>query len=372
MQNFYIGINANNAICNDSFFDGSITLYPNSEKGNIYYTKEKVEKTKEFLNTEYKNFVISTINELNKKYNNDICFMIINNEVLKMCKEIDANFITNLENPVTSKLNDKQYTRELLNGRIPMLEYEWFNEVDSVLNKISSSENRFVLQKNSGTGGDGTYLVNKKLLETGLQFDRNSSYCISEYTKNLPLNITIIIGENDCIYLPISVQLIQIQNNKFRYIGGDFAYIENISPRILERIKEYSQIIVEELRKQKYLGIVGIDYILLENNQIKFMEINPRFQSSSFLLSMELEKKDNTNIAKLHYEALCKKEFDKVTLTSINKSFVNCNSSNNYSLLKNDAMIVLNGYYDLNETAIYRRVFERSILNEENFEKIKK
>lgn len=39
MQKFYIGINANNAICNDSFFDGPITLYSNGEKENIYYTK---------------------------------------------------------------------------------------------------------------------------------------------------------------------------------------------------------------------------------------------------------------------------------------------------------------------------------------------
>ena len=29
-----VGFNANNAICNESFFEGSITLYPTNEKGN--------------------------------------------------------------------------------------------------------------------------------------------------------------------------------------------------------------------------------------------------------------------------------------------------------------------------------------------------
>lgn len=31
---YYVEFNANNAICNESFFEGSITLYPTNEKGN--------------------------------------------------------------------------------------------------------------------------------------------------------------------------------------------------------------------------------------------------------------------------------------------------------------------------------------------------
>ena len=37
---YYVGFNANNAICNENFFDGMITLNPNNEKGNIFYTKD--------------------------------------------------------------------------------------------------------------------------------------------------------------------------------------------------------------------------------------------------------------------------------------------------------------------------------------------
>lgn len=48
---YYVGFNANNAICNECFLDGAITLNPNREKGNIYYTKI------ELLIKQVKNFV---------------------------------------------------------------------------------------------------------------------------------------------------------------------------------------------------------------------------------------------------------------------------------------------------------------------------
>ena len=39
---YYIGFNANNAICNDKFFSGSITLYPTGENGNVFYSNNKI------------------------------------------------------------------------------------------------------------------------------------------------------------------------------------------------------------------------------------------------------------------------------------------------------------------------------------------
>ena len=371
MKKIYIGINANNAICNDSFFDGSITLYPTGEKGNIFYTTIKVEKTNTFISNEYKTFVITQINELRKKYDDDVCFMIINKKVLDMCKNESAKFITNLNIPIVDKLNDKRFTRELFEDKIPMLEYQWYQGANDIIDALlKSTTGELVLQKDKGAGGDSTYLIDDRASDIKLLIKNNDNYCISKYTKNIPLNITAVIGENQNILLPLSAQLISIEDRKFKYVGGDFAYIKNIDKTLISRVNEYTEIILDELQKEGYLGIIGIDYILTEDNQIKFMEINPRFQSSSFLLSKELEKSDNTNIGKLHYDALSKNQLDRISITSINKSFVNCNKSNNYDFLKNESECIYNGYYDVNETAIYRKVFNRSIINEGKFEKI--
>lgn len=57
------------------------------------------------------------------------------------------------------------------------------------------------------------------------------------------------------------------------------------------------------------------------------MEINPRFQSSTFVISRYLEKYKGTNVAELHYCALKNLVIDNVKILAIDKSFVNCNNA---------------------------------------------
>ena len=98
------------------------------------------------------------------------------------------------------------------------------------------------------------------------------------------------------------------------------------------------------------------------------MEINPRFQSSSFILSKELEKKYNSCVAELHYNAMVGREVKNLRLNEINYSFVNCSSSQEYPSLKN-YKVLENGYFKENSSSVYRKVFNHSIIEEVNFEK---
>jgi biotin carboxylase len=71
---------------------------------------------------------------------------------------------------------------------------------------------------------------------------------------------------------------------------------------MLEKIiLELSYKICEKIKTTGYRGIIGIDYLYKSNGDIIFMEINPRFQSSSFLINMYLEKYYNTNLVEYHY-----------------------------------------------------------------------
>ena len=70
-----------------------------------------------------------------------------------------------------------------------------------------------------------------------------------------------------------------------------------------------------------YRGVLGIDFILDKEGNIYFMELNPRFQASSFLISKYLEKYCNTNIAELHYLAISNKPLGNNYLENIDASF---------------------------------------------------
>ena len=92
---YYIGFNANNAICNEGFFDGSITLYPNGEKGNHFFSKKKIEdrSSKQFMN-EYKKYIYQTAKEIQSQ--NNSYFLCFNEKIVSLCKDMkDLNILKN-------------------------------------------------------------------------------------------------------------------------------------------------------------------------------------------------------------------------------------------------------------------------------------
>ncbi|MBQ7140220.1 MAG: ATP-grasp domain-containing protein [Bacilli bacterium] len=368
---YYIGFNANNAICNDSFFKGSITLYPTKERGNIYFSDKVLYDTKsnDFMKT-YKSYVYKTAKKI-QNANVNAKFICFNEKIRKLCSDMnDINIIRSNDPELIDFLNNKFRTRDLVKDIVPIFDYYMLNEkeLDYQFIKEKLNSDKFVIQAETGAGGDSTYLITN---ESDMKLLDNTSkkYCVSKYVKHLPLNVTLIVGQDDIILLPLSAQLILLTDNKFKYVGGDFDYIKKLDFSIKEKINIYSLKIAERIKDKGYRGILGIDFVLCENNEIVFMEINPRFQSSSFLISLYLDKNNNTNIAELHYLAMTNNKLKSIKMDKINQSFVNCNIIENFDKLSNFKEIT-NGYFKDNLSSNYRKVFDRSILDEYDFEKI--
>jgi len=367
---YYIGFNANNAICNDTFFKGSITLYPTKEKGNIYYSDKLLEDTSSLKFIEkYKKYIYLNAKKIQMENKNSkfICF---NEKIRKICSDmIDINIVKSNNSEIVDFLNDKFKTREFVKDIVPIMDYYYVKEsmnYQQLKDKIGSE--KFVIQYPTGAGGDGTILVEKEEDFRFLNKDIKT-YCVSKYVKHLPLNITLIIGDKDIIILPISIQLIKLDDNKFKYVGGDFCIKSKLEDGIVKQIEKYSLHIAEKIKEKGYRGILGIDFILCDKNKILFMEINPRFQASSFLISLFLQKEFGTTVAELHYSAMTGKKLKKVYLENINQSFVNCNNKNHFDNIS-DFELITNGYFADNNSSNYRKICNRSIIFEDDFEKI--
>ena len=105
------------------------------------------------------------------------------------------------------------------------------------------------------------------------------------------------------VVLPASIQLIDVSTNSFEYQGADFIAYRHLPQSIKDKVLQYSLVIGERLRRSGYLGICGVDYITTEQ-EVYFSEINPRFQSSTFLLNCALsEKQLDYSVQKLHLDA---------------------------------------------------------------------
>lgn len=367
---YYIGFNANNAICNDNFFDGSITLYPTGEKGNIYYSKEIVDRNSKNFNDSYTKYIEKSIKNI-KRNNPSAEFTFFNEKIRDLCKNIEGiNYSPCNKSEIISFLNDKFEVRKMVKKYVPILEYKYTDLHDTYTDiKNMFKSNEFVLQEKSGAGGENTYLIQNENDYNNLKKTLNAEkYCLSKYINNTPLNITLVVFDEDILLLPISAQLIKIIDKKFKYVGADFKYATQISESVLNRIRQYSNIIGNIIKEKGYRGVIGIDY-LLHNENIYFMEINPRFQSSSFLISLELKNSFNSSIAELNYLALNNGKNPNFKIKTLEKSFLNCNEFQDFEMIKEDE-IIKNGYYEINKSSFYRKIYNFSIIAKDNFEKM--
>lgn len=108
------------------------------------------------------------------------------------------------------------------------------------------------------------------------------------FEESIPININACIYRDGSVraFLP-SYQLIgipEVTTRQLGYCGNDFGLIKQIGP---QKIAEIEHIILQVgtwLARKEYLGIFGAD-LLIANDRVYLVEINPRFQGSTFLSS---------------------------------------------------------------------------------------
>lgn len=366
---YYIGLNANNAIGNDGTFSGSITIYPTKEKGNIFYSSTFIDDTssKSFFE-KYKTFVYDKCKQILSQ-DKDAEFMCFNKKVKDLVVDFDnIKFIRDNDIKLVDFLNDKFAVRDRMSKVVPILDYDFINDEQLNYDKLINDFGKcFVLQQKNGAGGNTTYYVDSKEY---LESIRGSAdiYSVSRYIKNTPVNATVVIGNEEIVYLPISSQLIEITEGKFKYVGGDFVDPLGFTDKEKSCLVDFINKIVQNIKEKGYRGVLGIDLVLDTNGNVYFMEINPRFQSSTFIISKYLRDISNVDIAKLHYEALNGISFSEIHIPIMDCSFLNCNNKNNFDNISNFTCLK-NGYFEENSSSVYRKIYNRSIITEGNFER---
>lgn len=305
--------------------------------------------------------------------NEDAIFVSFNDKLRthQICSDIkNLKLVQCNDLSVIDILNDKFKVRDMLCHHVPIFKYliRCGHEMDYKMICDELKVPEFVVQIAQGAGGEGTYLIRNEL-DWRIMIKPNELYAISRYIKHIPLNKTMIISNEDIVDMPTSVQLIKLTNNRFKYCGGDFICANYLPNRIIDEVNEYSFIIANEIKSLGYRGIIGIDYVYCDDGFIYFMEINPRFQSSSFLISRCLRDIYDVSLAELHYKACFGEKINKYKDFSIEKSFLNCNKENDYSCY-NKSEVIMNGYFEKDHSSIYRKVFNYSLLDMDRFEKI--
>ena len=328
------------------------------ENFNIYGSicKFGINKSKHFVATpgdNYYSFIISKVKYF-KSLDVDIKYYFYDQylaySVAEYINENECICLNSRKN--LDWLNNKAITREWIRSQVKTPESIVLSKSEIRLDEIRNlciGYNKFLLQKMISSSKHATYLFSNNPNDYIL--DDTELYLVSPfYEKAISLNVTIIIGLDDTIYFPPSIQYIAEENAHLLYRGSDFILPKNLPQSIIKNLKNCSKKIAKLLKSMGYKGVCGIDF-LLYNDRIYFLEINPRFQGSSFLIEKALNKQ-NLSLYEINFRAFygqikeIKNQIDKI---KINYSFYKSGDIREYkthSQKKLELDYNSNDYYD--------------------------
>ncbi len=322
----WVGIR-NSEIEYSNFIDNSIVLYGDNVNSLQNKVNKRInhnnEKNYDFIDEFYNNEIIKQV-----KKNPNIKFMYYSQiySFYSMKKLGLLNHIICLNNQdLIEFVNNKFKIKEYLKDYVPVLNYIYINGEDYNFDKLRKKYGnvKFVIQTEEGSGGAGTIVLsenNKK----DIKLENNCKYMVTKYCENnIPVNIHILISQNDITLLPPSIQIIELLFNKLIYKGSDFiAYKKIVNPKMNSKLKEYAFSVGKLMQEKGYRGILGIDSIIYDD-EVYFMEINPRFQNSSILLNKALQENNLPSLQELHYNCFLNKNI-KLKAFDVNySSYIN-------------------------------------------------
>lgn len=320
----WIGIHEYEIQNTGDLFFASITMFGSNKNGNYAFDNEynfRFNYNIDFL--PWNDYVNQIAKELIKQY--DSCNFVLYEAIETdcFCEEIQKRIKYKNEDHILSLLNNKFSMRRWVQDIVPSLPYTliYGEAIDlSYLQSIFPGQNSFVIQSEYSSGGIGTWLYNQHtFLDVTTHILPDRKYCIAPYVeKNIPANITVVIYQDDIVLLNPSIQLMKINNNNFEYSGADFIAYKFLPVELKEKLIYYTKIICQKMQHVGYRGVCGIDFIFTQD-QVYFMETNPRFQSSTFLLNKAFYDKGLAiSVQQLHINSFLHKE-NTITISKTHK-----------------------------------------------------
>ncbi len=278
-----------------------------------------------------------------------------------LTQELKSYFIGQNHSLILSMLEDKMRMRSLLSKYINVLPFtiNFFHEITlASLKDMFPNNDQFILQEAIGSsGGNGTHILSEHSENIVLKKIKSKDLIVSPYfKKSISVNQHLVVFQDNSLIFPPSIQIIQPHLEKLIFFGSDYSSAKLLKSQIRNKIYESTKKIAEILQQCNYRGVAGIDYLIDENENLMFIEINSRFQASSFLLNRELISTYNITLQELHLKAFKIKSPETEFIINMETSFINVISSDKKtSKVKNGIRNNLNletNDFDLNNEKI--------------------
>ena len=329
----YSGIRCSDIEFDFSYFDNRICLF-DSKKRKAY---SDYRANQNYNCSDFTSFYADSFAYINKKYQFDYQIVLYNQ---KKAFELDPNVRKHVicynEESLLTILNDKILMKDIIKeANVDIPKYSIINGCQISTEMVSKlfNNSKVVIQNTHGGGGIGTYLLNVCDINNHLEkFNPMRRFIVSEYIENsVSVNVHVIISKTCNVVTPGSVQIIEIIDNQFNYRGADFVSFRDIPMITRENIRKMSVSICNVLRDKGYRGIAGIDFIIDKNGKVYCSEINPRYQSSTIIISKYLKESCSFSKNDLVSPDTSVFEINSHAFDDINKNCISYYDEINYS-----------------------------------------
>jgi predicted ATP-grasp superfamily ATP-dependent carboligase len=147
----------------------------------------------------------------------------------------------------------------------------------------------FVAQASIGSSGSGTYCIDSNYQWNDLFAKyRGQDILFTKYIHGPSLNINAVVKDENIVLSYPSVQILgvpELSDKTMTYCGNDYAISLSLDPTLVKKTYELTKLIGGTLREMGYRGIFGIDFISDDSGNLFPVELNPRFQGSTQLLT---------------------------------------------------------------------------------------
>lgn len=356
------------------YFDISITYWGSNTGKNCSFCTTN--RTKDTYSNAFTQFVLKKLEfYINQQNSSDIEIHFYNNSFAYKLIKIDPSLKKYIVNMNSQRIFDivrhKTLSRVWLQNTVNVPDFTYLSKNECQYNQIIDKfpgHKRFVVQKSISGGGDGTYLIHTDNWEQIISvLDSNDIYLVSPYYENnLSLSCHLLIDNNQVIVFPVSEQLLNYENNKISYCGNRYL---DIRDRLSMNIKKMAITVGHKLRSIDYRGVCGLDFIFVDN-RIMLIEINPRYQGSSYTINAELKRMNLPplfSLNKMSFDGCIKKEIvNKIETMNIAYGTHNCTykkgwTSSEISCPTNARLFldgVLNACTFANDVYLYRYLVE--------------
>ncbi len=225
----------------------------------------------------------------------------IDSELVSPAKVISTDY--GLAKCWDSKIN--QYTT--LKNCVRLPHFKVYSDLISLIKDLDNLKKHFGLKffiaSEYSEGGDFTFVYDghsaSKIFEV-FNSVRKSRLRVSRYVPIYKeISCHVIIFKDNVFLGPILEQ-----HNEDLVRFKSIEYPLDVSNRTFERINCALMSIADKISQTKYLGVVGIDLMISEDDEIYLVEINPRKMGSSVLDSIFLEFTYGLSLPVFEYKSL--------------------------------------------------------------------